>query len=509
MPGGRERSLLALLLIQRGEVVSSDRIVDALWGEHPPGTAAKAVQGYVSHLRRVLEPGREPGDAGAVLVTRPPGYVLRTDDVTVDAVRFERLAGDGRRALEDGSAAEAARLLDEALALWRGPALAEFAFDDFAQDEIRRLEELRLSATEDRIESLLSGSVATASLVGRLDALVGVHPLRERPARPGNARAPTAAAGRATRCRCTATAAGCSPASSARAGAGAPAARAGDPGPGSCTRGAGDGRADRSTGARRGPALHRAAPATADGGAWHSRASSWPPRSPPWLHLPSRVTRLRPPWRIVAPAVVAVDPATNHVVASIGRGLENPCRFAAGEGGVWVGDARDGTVTRIDPVSRRVAKTIGIGAPAVDLATGAGGVWVATWGFGTVVHIDPELGAPADPIELGDPGDPVVPAASSIGVTQGRVWVGALNGLVSIDPESGRRTGRVDLGRTAALQMAAGYGAVWVTTIGNRAKRVEASSAKQTTEFYAGTFVAAIARDRSAVWVGAGDSGQV
>jgi YVTN family beta-propeller protein len=154
-------------------------------------------------------------------------------------------------------------------------------------------------------------------------------------------------------------------------------------------------------------------------------------------------------------------------------------------------------------------KTIGIGAPAIDLAVGAGGVWVATGGFGRIVHIDPELGAPADPIQLGDPADPVVPAASSVGVTQGRVWVGAFNGLVSIDPRTGRRTGRVDLGKTAALQIAAGYGAVWATTLGNRAKRVEASSAKQTTEFYAGTFVAAIARDSSAVWVGAGDGGQV
>ena len=175
VPGGRERSLLALLLIHRGEVVSSDRIVDALWGERAPGTAAKAVQGYVSHLRRVLEPGEQ----GAVLVTRPPGYVLRTGDETVDAARFERLAGDGRRALEDGSAAEAARILDEALAIWRGPALAEFAFEDFARDEIRRLDDMRLSATEDRFESLLRLG-RHGEISGQLDALVAAHPLRER-----------------------------------------------------------------------------------------------------------------------------------------------------------------------------------------------------------------------------------------------------------------------------------------------------------------------------------------
>jgi DNA-binding SARP family transcriptional activator len=178
LPAGRERSLLVLLLIHRGDVVSADRIVDALWGARPPGTAAKAVQGYVSHLRRALELERGPGDAEALLLTRSPGYVLRAD-VGVDAARFERLAGDGRRALEDGGAAEAARLLDEALALWRGPALADFAFDDFAQDEIRRLEEMRLSATEDRNDALLRLG-RHRELVGELDSLVAAHPLRER-----------------------------------------------------------------------------------------------------------------------------------------------------------------------------------------------------------------------------------------------------------------------------------------------------------------------------------------
>ena len=235
LPGGRERSLLALLLIHRGEVVSSDRIVDALWGERAPGTATKAVQGYVSHLRRVLEPG-EPARR-PVLVTRPPGYVLQTDDESVDAVRFERLAADGRRALEDGSPAEAARLLDQALALWRGPALAEFAFEDFARDEIGRLDDLRLSATEDRVESLLQLG-RHGELVGKLDALVAANPLRER--LRGQSMLALYRSGRqsdalqvyrdgrrllAERAR-------------ARARAGAPAARARNPGPGSRARGA-------------------------------------------------------------------------------------------------------------------------------------------------------------------------------------------------------------------------------------------------------------------------------
>ena len=501
VPGGRERSLLALLLIHRGEVISSDRIVDALWGERAPGTAAKAVQGYVSHLRRLLEPGEQ----GTVLVTRPPGYVLRTGDETVDAARFERLAGDGRRALDDGSAAEAARILDEALAIWRGPALAEFAFEDFARDEIRRLDDMRLSATEDRFESLLRLG-RHGEISGQLDALVAAHPLRER--LRGQSMLALYRSGRQSEALQT-----------YRDGRRLLAGELGlEPGPELQ-------RLERAILAQD-PALEVPAPATP------SARRDGPAVEPPPARRTSRrrlalagvlavaavavavlafaLTRdtTSAAAKIVAPAVVAVDPQTNHVVASIRVG-SRPVSIATGEGSVWVGDARDFTVTRIDPATRQVTKTIGIGAPAIDLAVGAGAVWVATGGFGAIVQIDPDLGAATDTIELGAPGSPVVPAASAIAVTQDRVWVGALDGLVGIDPESGRQANRIDLGRAAALQIAAGYGSVWATTFANRAKRVEASSAQLTTEFYAGTFVFAIALERSAVWVAAGGSGQL
>ena len=495
LPGGRERALLVFLLIQRGAVISTDRIVDALWGEHPPETAAKAVQGYVSHLRRVLEPEHEPGAAHGLLVTRPPGYALHGDDVNVDATRFERLVSDGRRALEAGSAAEATVLFDEALAVWRGPALAEFAFDDFAQDEIRRLEELRLSATEDRIESLLRIG-RHAELVGQLDSLVAAHPLRER-LRGQSMRALYGSGRQADALK------------TYRDGRRLLTAELGlEPGPELQ-------RLERAILAQD-PALEVAAPASppAQGPADRRRRLAVG-----GLLLVAAIglallavilTRKDAPAsvEVAAPAVVAVDPRTNHVVASIRVGSK-PVSIAAGEGGVWVGDARDGTVTRIDPVSRRVAKTIGIGAPAVDLATGAGGVWVATGGFGMIVRIDAALGAVADRIELGDPSDPVVPPASSIGVGEGRVWVGAFDGLVRIDPRSDAIADRVDLGQSAALQIAVGGDAVWATLITRRAKRVQASSAQETAEFYAGTFVFAIALDRSAVWVGGGDDGQL
>ena len=179
IPAGRERSLLVLLLINRGEVVSTDRIIEALWGEQPPGTAAKAVQGYVSHLRRVLDPERAAGGADGLLLTRAPGYALRVDADAVDATRFERLAASGSRTLEEGAAAEALAVFDEALGLWKGPALAEFAFDDFAQAEIHRLEDLRLVALEDRADALLQLG-RNAEVVAELEALVREQPLRER-----------------------------------------------------------------------------------------------------------------------------------------------------------------------------------------------------------------------------------------------------------------------------------------------------------------------------------------
>jgi DNA-binding SARP family transcriptional activator/sugar lactone lactonase YvrE len=506
LPAGRERLLLVLLLVHRGEVVSTDEIIDVLWGDQPPGAAAKAVQGYISHLRRLLEPDHERSAGDGLLFTRPPGYALRADDVAVDATRFERLADEGRRALEDGSPAEAVATLEEGLALWRGSALAEFAFDDFAQAEIHRLEELRLAATEDRVESLLQLG-RHGELVGQLESLVAAHPLRER--LRGQLMLALYRSGRQADALQV-----------YRDGRRLLAADLGlDPSPELQ-------RLERAILAQD-PALE--APVRVPSPAQEHE----PPQQPPTPTGPRRrrrrsaiatgvvlavvaagvlafaLARDEAPAAVdvVTPAVVAVDPDTNRVVASIAAG-SRPAAIAAGDGGVWVGDARDGTVTRIDPVSRAVVKTIGIGAPAIDLATGAGSVWVATGGFGTVVRIDAELGAVADRIELGEPNDPVVPAVSSVGVGQGRVWVGAFDGLVRIDPASGEIAARVDLGRSPALQIAAGGGAVWATIIANRAKRVEARSAQVTAEFYAGGFVFPIAVDRTAVWVGGGQ-GQV
>src|SRR5262249_51612033 len=141
----KQRSLLAVLLLNRGESVSTERLVDAIWGERPPASANKIVQGYVSNLRRAL------GDAR--LETHGRGYLRRADWGETDAGGFGALLGEGRRAHAGGDPGRAGARLREALGLWRGAALADFAYEPFAQAEIARLEELRLVALEERIEA--------------------------------------------------------------------------------------------------------------------------------------------------------------------------------------------------------------------------------------------------------------------------------------------------------------------------------------------------------------------
>jgi DNA-binding SARP family transcriptional activator len=170
--GGRQRALLAVLLLRLNQVVSADRLLEELWSDRPPATAAKVVQLYVSRLRKNL--------AERVLLTRAPGYVLRIDPERLDAHRFERLFEEGRQALAGGDPALAAATLREALSLWRGPALADFVYEPFAQGEIARLEDLRLACLEERIEADLALG-GHAELTGELEALSAAHVLRERP----------------------------------------------------------------------------------------------------------------------------------------------------------------------------------------------------------------------------------------------------------------------------------------------------------------------------------------
>ncbi len=168
--GQKQRALLGALVVHAGEVVSTDRLLDELWGEHPPRTATTSLQNMVSQLRKLL--------GADVLLTRPPGYVLQAGRDQVDATRFEGLVAGARGA----PPADRSRLLREALALWRGPPLADLEFERFAEGESRRLEELRLDALEERIDADLELGLGS-ELVPELEPLVERHGLRERPRR--------------------------------------------------------------------------------------------------------------------------------------------------------------------------------------------------------------------------------------------------------------------------------------------------------------------------------------
>jgi DNA-binding SARP family transcriptional activator len=165
--GSKQRALLAVLILHANEVVAADRLMEDLWGERQPTSGAKALHVYVSQLRKVIGENR--------VLTRAPGYMLHLDPEELDLTRFQRL----REKADTSAPQEASSVLREAIALWRGAPLADVAYESFAQSEIARLEELRTTAIEQRIEMDLALG-KHAELVGELDALVREHPLRER-----------------------------------------------------------------------------------------------------------------------------------------------------------------------------------------------------------------------------------------------------------------------------------------------------------------------------------------
>jgi DNA-binding SARP family transcriptional activator len=178
LPGQKAGVLLAALVVHTGEVVSIDRLQEILWGAQQPASAGNTLQTYVAQLRKALEPDRPRREPARILVRREPGYLLALDPDQLDVGRFERLVRSGHDALP-GAPAEAAATLRAALALWRGEPFANVTYEPFAQAEIVRLTELRLTALEDRIDADLALG-AHASVCGELAELVAEHPLRER-----------------------------------------------------------------------------------------------------------------------------------------------------------------------------------------------------------------------------------------------------------------------------------------------------------------------------------------
>src|SRR5829696_4412081 len=469
--GAQQREVLAILLLHRGQVVSVDRIVDELWGERPPSRATKTVQVYVSRLRKALGDG--------VLVTRGGGYTLDLNGDSLDADRFRRLADEGRKELDNGDPRGAREALTVALDLWRGPPLADLAYEPFAQNEVARLEELRLVALENRGEADLALG-HHAELVPELEALVREHPTRERLRKAlmlalyRSGRQVEALESYRDARRTLDEELGLEPGSQLQQlersilthdpAIAAPPAR---------------GAVAVLRRRRRGGML------IALGGA---------------LLLPLAVaavvlrTGSDGPSTIDENAVGLIDPDSGELSEqfAVGRG---PNAAAVGAGSVWVANQRDGTVSRVDADTRQI-RTIEVGGDPSALAFGGGSVWVASAERRGVSQIDPATNKVLRTIEVGN-------SPNGVALAFGALWVAseASGSVVRIDPESARAVNAINVGNGPAA-VAFGKGALWVA---NRqdgtVSRIDARKNAVTETLPVGAEPTAIAAGEGAVWV--------
>jgi peptide/nickel transport system substrate-binding protein len=468
----KERALLAILALHAGSTVPTDRLIDGLWGEQPPASAVKLVQLYVSHLRRSL------GKEGAAIVTHGRGYGLELPPDAVDAVRFERLvlavAGD----------AEPVERAREALDLWAGEALQDVADEPFAAVEVRRLEALRLEATELAIDAdLAAGRHAEATI--ELERLVAEHPLHERL----HAQRVLAL----YRCRRQAEA------------------------------------LNAYTEARR---ILDAQVGLEPGAELRALQQSILVQDPA-LDLPSRRSAAtRPPSRARRTAVALVvavvvggllvlvlgadgtraPPPLGENAAGLidlrtgGSGTQfavghDPRAAVAGAGSIWVTSGQDGIVTRID-LHRRLLATIDAGADLGAAAFADGSLWVARRD-GTLTRIDARSNRPIRAVPLGSP-----PGAVAAGA--GAVWVTTpLTGeLTRLDLATGRRV-VVAVGPGAGA-VAAGPDAAWVALHdAGTAVRIEPRTGQVVDSVDVGRSPSAVALTPGAVWVANRDDGTV
>ncbi len=425
---GRQLALLAVLLLHANEVVSVDRLVDELWSDSAPPTAAKIVRNSASLLRKEL---------GDRIVTRPPGYLLRVEEGELDSERLEHAVENG--GLEN---------LTSALALWRGTPLSEFAYEPFAQSEILRLEELRLSAVEARVDAQLALGLHER-VIKELERLVQQHPLRERPYgqlmlalyRSGRQADALEVYQRARR------------------------------------------NLDEQLGIEPGPALRELErkilnqdealegptavpiPATAASG----------PRRAMVLGVAAFVL-----VAVVAAAIAAardssdglnevrpnhvgvIDPETQTIVAAVPVGIR-PGPVAAGSGSVWVANLEDRNLTRIDPIQRSPVAAVSLGdRTPTGLAVGAGAVWVAYGLRGELARVEPRFNRVARTIVVTDRSP-----TGSVAVGAGNVWAAFGDStLARIRPRSVRLSRSV-LAGFIPVAVVVGSGSVWVVNSGD------------------------------------------
>jgi YVTN family beta-propeller protein len=441
LSAAKQRALLGVLLLHANETVSTSRLVDELWGERPPATAEKLVQGYVHALRKEL--GTE------VLQTRPPGYRLSVEPRALDLLEFERLTAEAR-ALPTSESVELRR---QALALWRGPPLADVVLEGPERHNLGRLNELRLTTQIERIDAELELG-RHAQLVGELEALVSEHPYQERAAaqlmlalyrsgRQAEALDVYRAVGR---------------------------------------------RLSDELGLQPGQELRQLEAAILQ----HDDALSVPtstatPQAAPPVAAPVPVPRRRrlalggaiavlalaavlaaalvlrdeaAPVVIPPNFVAAIDPATNMVTAMLQVGIR-PGPVAGGEGSIWVGNLDGKSLTRIDPASGKIeiVATIPLPAEPTAIDVGRGAVWVVN-GRGTLYRVDPQFVETSDPVEPGVRS--IRHTGAGVDLGEGSVWAAFGESILAkVDPDT-LAADAVSTAGAAPAGLVVAYGSVWV-----------------------------------------------
>ena len=496
---GKQRALLALLLLHRNAVVSRDRLIDELWGERPPETAATALHGLVSQLRKAIEPAGSNG----LVRTQAPGYLLAVDASQVDADVFERSVTDGTAALTAGDPERTAAMLRSALALWRGPALADLTYESFAGPEIARLEELRLTAFEQLFDAELARGRHEA-VIPELEEFVVRYPHREqargqlmlalyRAQRQSDALELYRDTYRVLR---------------------------------------------DDLGVAPGPELRRLHAAILRQDAGLAAPSPLPlapakQRRRLRLRLVAAVplaaaavwaaSALRPGPAVVAPnSVAVVDAADGRVVDSVAL-PGKPAALAAGADAVWaVAYGKEAILARIGARTHALRRTLALGEDApTDVAFGAGSAWIAT--ARGVARVDPGLNsvtartdyrhiwsrAHGGPLRGDEPArnrnrsDACTgEARAAVTVARGSVWFVCRNSLMARIAVHGGRLRELDYRALGPTGIAAGSRSIWIVNAGDETvTRLDPATGKVIDAVAVGDRPAGVAVGHGAAWV--------
>ena len=495
----KQRALLAMLALEANQAMAVDRLIDGLWGEEPPATAGKMVQLYVSHLRRAL------AGSDACIVTHGRGYELRLPSDAIDAACFQRLVAEAADAeAGDGPTNGAARA---ALNLWHGAALADVATEPFAAVEIRRLDELRLTATELAVDADLAAGRNEEALAA-LERLIAAHPLHEHL----HERRMLALyrAGRQAE------------ALDAYVHARERLVDAVGVEPGADLRELHD-RILRQDPALRLPPGHRSASTVT--GLPPPTPPRPPPFSSPWVprrgpsarrlvllagallvvgaaaFAASRLTGDSPATRLGEGAVGVIDAGTTRITYQYSGVGAEPQAIAGGAGSVWVASAAAATVSRISGRDR--VQPIDVGGTPGALAFGSGSLWVADADNGTVAQVDPATNRVVGRPRVGN-------GLRALAIGHGKLWAAAaLDGeVVGIDLRSGHRLHVAAGGHPAAL--AVSRDAVWAATEENgQVLRIDPRTGVVVDAIDVGHGPSALAVGHGAVWAANRQDGTV